>query len=461
MSTLWTHPDDRRRLDAAESVLFLVGSYDGSGNYGDVLQLASAIEISRGLPGSPLVVPVIERETYGHHRELRRRFGAAFDGAAFAFFQDGPEDRGDGLVPLSAGEVPPAGAVVHVYGGGFLNGWWGERKAAHVAAAEALTGGRPLPLAASGLQVEERAVAPGGVGHDLLARASWIGVRDADSGEYVRRGIPAVAERVELAGDDALPFLLGSDGEPGRVVNLHLNDGSWIGEEAARIREAVVDLVRGLGGVDSASLELQPVIAYEDPRISERRIVADLLERHGGELEAAGFELGEPLDVLEDALDNGLGAFRRARLTVSCSYHVTLTSLLAGIPAVMLAQNEYYAQKAAGLRDLFRLEPGLVGVRGGAEAVAAAAEALRDGPARRRLVDHLRARSDELAARFERSRAALSVALHAGLRVSALESELATAVARAQAAESELAAIQATRGWRLLNRLRAARDMMR
>ena len=69
-------------------MLFLVGGYDGSGNYGDVLQLATAIDVVRRLPGSPLAVPVVEREPYGHHSELMRRYDRSFEGAAFAFFQD-------------------------------------------------------------------------------------------------------------------------------------------------------------------------------------------------------------------------------------------------------------------------------------------------------------------------------------------------------------------------------------
>ena len=54
-------PLDKQRLAEAESVLFLVGGYNGSGNYGDILRLASAIETAGGLPtrrsSSPLSTP--------------------------------------------------------------------------------------------------------------------------------------------------------------------------------------------------------------------------------------------------------------------------------------------------------------------------------------------------------------------------------------------------------------------
>jgi hypothetical protein len=457
MHSLMATPGDRQRLADAESALFLVGSYDGSGNYGDVLQLAGAIETASRLPGSPLVVAVIERETREHHDELVRRYGNLFGEAAIAFFADDTGEAENDLVPLvEAGS--PAGALVYLYGGGYLNEWWGARKAAHFAAVEELAGGRRLPLVASGLQVEEKAVAPGGVAHELLARASWVGVRDVGSLEHVRRWIPSLADRVELAGDDALPFLAQPPIEPGPVVNLHVNDGDWISDEPESLRQRIVALIRELGAATGEPLELQPVIAYEDPRVAESGILAALLEQHRREIEAAGLTLVEPLDVLEDAAHNGLAKFRRARLTVSCSYHVSLTSLLAGIPVVLLAQNGYYAQKAAGLRNLFELESGQVGISGGAGDAPAAIEALLDGPARTDLTSHLQDRSQRVTERFERSRAALALALAEGQKQAALELGREFDRQRADAAEHELAAVRATRGWRLLNRLRAARS---
>lgn len=441
-------------------MLFLVGSYDGSGNYGDILQSATAIETVGGLPGSPLAVPIVERETHGHHSELMRRYGKKLGGAAFIFFHDREEKPDDGLVEIAQPASQPT-ALIYIYGGGFINGWWGDRKAAHAEAAEQLLGDRLLPVVASGLQVEEAAVAPGGPGYDLLSRASWIGVRDVDSLRHASRQIPGIVGRVELAGDDATPFLERPPVEPEAVINLHLNDGAWISDDPESLSAKIVRLVRDLGTASEEPLQLQPIIAYEDPRVSEQRIVSDLLDRQGGALEEVGIELGEPLDVLEDAIENGLASFKRARLTVSCSYHVTLTSLLAGIPAVMLAQNDYYEQKAAGLRDLFQLEPGGVGVPGTPEDVPAAVEALVDGPTRTELVSHLRTQSRQVAKRFERGRAALSVALAKSLELSELESDLEKMRWRAEEAERELAAVHATRGWRFLNVLRGARDMMR
>jgi len=422
MASLWASPDIRERLAESDAAVFLTGGYDGSGNYGDVLQLATAIETVSRLPGDPLPVPIVESETRLHHEALAERFAEQFGGGAFVFFAPTEREPRGGLEPLARSACPDR-TLVYIYGGGHLNRWWGARKVAHAGAAEDLTG-RRLRVVASGLQVDEPTVAPGGPAHDLLARASWIGVRDPDSLAHLSRRGAAAAGRVDLAGDDALPLLLGQSTGAEGVVNVHVNDGSWVGEEPAAVDAAVSDLLHSLGIAAGESLELQPLIAYEDPRVSGREGVARLLDRRSAGLEPAGLTVGEPLDMLDDALHHRLASFRRARLTVSCSYHVTLTSLLAGIPAVMLAHNEYYAQKAAGLRELFGLEADIIGVAGGADAAEAALEALRDGPARDDLIAHLNASSRDVTARFDRGRSALSAALADGLDASAPAMEM-------------------------------------
>lgn len=405
------------RLREAKSVVLLVGGYDGSGNYGDVLQVATAIETVQRLPGAPLAVAIVERETLHHHRELVRRFEPQLGGAAFVHFQADGELPEDDLIELPSRALPRR-SVIYVYGGGFLNHRWGARKADHVEAAEGLHSGRALPLVASGLQVDEAAVVPGGVAHDLLARASSLGVRDIRSLEFLKEHLPAaVARRVDLTGDDAVPFLRPGSVPPQPVVNLHLNDGIWVSDDPGAMAARVADLLCAAGRAAQVPLRLQPVVAYEDPRVSERRAIAALLDRFGGELEEAGYVIAEPLDLLDDALDGGLAGFSRARLTVACSYHVTLSSLLAGMPTVLLAANDYYEQKAVGLRDLFGLgEEGLVGARGDRADAEAAGKALADGAARSELLDRLQRAGGHVVERWERGRAAAMEALVDGLR---------------------------------------------
>ena len=401
---------DRRRLRKARSAVLMVGSYDGSGNFGDVLQLAGAIETVSGLPGSPLPVAIVERTTRASHTSLRSRFPDQLGGAVYAHFDDGSCTAHDRVVELAAGEAP-LDSVLYLYGGGYLNHWWGDRKVALSEAAERLAGGGALLLVASGQQVEEGLIAAGGAAHELISRATWVGARDAGSLEFLRANLAQEPHRIVVSGDDAVPLLHLGPAVPEYLVNFHINAGEWVSDQPEAVIGRVVAILRRLGEASSRPLELQPVIAYEDDRISEARLISEVMERHRRDLERAGLIPAPPLDVLADATGNSLARFRRARLTVSCSYHVAVTSLLAGIPTMLLAANRYYEQKAAGLRHLFGLDGGLVGVEGTKPDSDAAAAVLRDGPARAALIDQIRAGAVRMVDRCDAGRADVGAAL--------------------------------------------------
>ena len=78
---------------------------------------------------------------------------------------------------------------------------------------------------------------------------------------------------------------------------------------------------------------------------------------------------------------------------------------------MLLAENRYYEQKAAGLRDLFGLDHGLVGVEGGETDAEAAVAVLADGPARTALVERIRAGAVRMVERCDAGRAAARAAL--------------------------------------------------
>jgi hypothetical protein len=387
----------------------MVGSYDGSGNFGDVLQLAGALETVSRLPGSPLPVAIVEHAFRSSHLKLLDRYPDQLGGAVYANYHDGTGPPNGRLVELADGMAPEV-SVLYLYGGGYLNHWWGERKVALSRAAE-LLGGGAMPLVASGQQVEETTIAAGGATHELISRAAWVGARDAGSLQVLRANLPQDADRIVLSGDDALPLLDRGPAVPEDLVNLHLNAGDWVSDEAEAMIGRVIAILRRLGEASSRPLELQPVIAYEDDRISESSLISEVLGRHRSDLEEVGVTPAAPLEVLADASHNRLAGFRRARLTISCSYHVALTSLLAGIPTMLLAGNRYYEQKSAGLRDLFGLDDGLVGVEGRGTDSEAAVAVLADGPGRRALVEGIRAGAVRMVERCDAGRAAARVAL--------------------------------------------------
>ena len=228
---------------------------------------------------------------------------------------------------------------------------------------------------------------------------------------FLRANLDQEPERIVVEATTPCPSFILAPPSPEHLVNLHLNAGDWVSDEPEAMIGRMVAILRRVGETSSHPLQLQPVIAYEDDRISEARLISEMVERYGQDLEQAGLTPVRPLNVLADATENGLARFRRARLTVSCSYHVAMTSLLAGIPTMLLAENRYYAQKAAGLRNLFELDGGLVGVEGSAADLEAAAAVLRDGPARAELVDQIRAGAARMVERSDAGRADVRAAL--------------------------------------------------
>src|SRR5215218_4501867 len=131
---LFASAETAAEVAQASSLAFLVGGYDGSGNYGDVLMLDTALELLAPLEPGLVVLPVLERRFAGHHPEIAEqmlrppRHPIYFD----------PEGCGeDDLVPIAAGPGLTT-AVTYFYGGGYFNGLWGDRKLAMMRAAEAV-----------------------------------------------------------------------------------------------------------------------------------------------------------------------------------------------------------------------------------------------------------------------------------------------------------------------------------
>jgi hypothetical protein len=338
-------------------VLLLVGGYDGSGNYGDMVQLQAVLELLAALGPAVTPVPVIEL-AYARGHEALAAASPQLGAVPVAHYDSGEAGPPPGFERLALAPDAASGGL-YLYGGGYLNASWGARKLDMARTAEEVVRAAGIPLAApvsSGLQVEARwAEALDGPPRELLERLAPFGVRD-------ERSLPAFAADALLTGDDAVGVLAAHAGtaapDAGLRVNVHLQDETWVTAEPDALLGFVSELLRALEAAAGERVTVQPVIAYEDGRITER----PLAERLGA--------AAEPLVLRPGDLGDSLAQVGRAALTISCSYHVALTSDLVGVPAALLAGNPYYEQKAAGLRALFALPA--VDPRGEAGAAAAA-----------------------------------------------------------------------------------------
>jgi hypothetical protein len=174
-----------------------------------------------------------------------------------------------------------------------------------------------------------------------------------------------------LTGDDAVaclaPWAATATGVPDGQVNIHVSTAGWVTGAAEPLLAHCADVLAALA---TPELRVQPIIAYDDPHTSEHP-AADRLRALCSERGIAGDAFAPPLPARPDALAELVPAIARGRLTLSCSYHVALASLLAGVPAALVAENGYYAQKSAGLQADFGLPDAFL-LRPDADAAASA-----------------------------------------------------------------------------------------
>jgi len=387
-----------RVLAQARAAVFLIGSYDGSGNYGDIAQFGAALALVERLSPGVLAFPVLEREYLGSHLELAERSGVS---APRAVYFDSAGNHEDDLLPVAA-PTELAFSAVYLYGGGYLNRNWGARKLAMLAAAEGLlaaSGSATSIRLATGLQVDA-----GWIDSDAaspLRQFDLLGSRDGASGGALRALDAAAA--VET-GDDAIGLLGRLPSGHGRTtngehlqLNLHFAEHDWVSERAGKMLDFYAGFLGQLGTLSGRPVAVQPLIAYLDRRIDERAALARLATT----LTPLGIELSEPIVLRPAELSATAPQLGRADLTLSCSYHVALTSLMLQVPAFLIGDNPYYEQKAAGLREDFGLPAGFTATTSADPVVAASnvGAALLDPTRREELRSGLAAAAERLGRR--------------------------------------------------------------
>jgi hypothetical protein len=314
---------------------------------------------------------------------------------AHAVFFDPEGAAADGLIPLTA-PISARFGLLYLYGGGFLNPMWGERKLAMLWAAETLLSNTPRARVSSGMQVDPDWIS--GLDarpHSLLASFELLGARDEISAAALRQAWPST--QVLNSGDDAVGILGRLPGESrfeddGRLeINVHVAEHDWVTETPADVVPFISAVLAELAR--DRPLRVRPLLTYVDPRVDER----PALERLRAACRGVGIELAEPRLLRPAAIDDLSPELAGAVLTLSCSYHAALTSLLLGVPTALLSDNGYYEQKAAGLLADFGL-PAAFSLRSEDDPARAATElwAVLEDPA---LWPRLRVAADAMEAR--------------------------------------------------------------
>ena len=366
--------DALEEVYGADRVSYLVGSYNGATNYGDIAQLAANVERFAARGASPVLIAASLAHRDAHERFLARH--GSFLGRARTLYYALPSRRGeepeldgaagDGL--LEVPEPPTGDAELALYGGGFFHGrWgWGVERLAVLDALErwlerGVSGSGPRFLGVTGQQVCEDFVRSRAFPRlaDLVARSPVFGVRDDLSLELLRAGVGRQRARaVFVSGDDATLLIASLASARSTVaggvrarrrpsVNVHVSLEPYVTDSADRLLAAGASAVDAILELTDGGVSVNLMTGYEDDRISETRHLERLIAALDRRLDDVRL-----VELLDEA-ERGFPGIAGASLTVSCSYHAALTSLLLSVPTLLLYDNDYYRHKHEQLERSF------------------------------------------------------------------------------------------------------------
>jgi polysaccharide pyruvyl transferase WcaK-like protein len=472
-------PETAAAIADAGSLAFLVGGYDGSGNFGDLAQLDAATALLGRLKDPPLLVPVLALAAAEDHARSSQDLLRPPEAVVF---HDSGGVRDTRLVPVPAA-MEASFAACYLYGGGYLNRSWGPQKLEMLRAAEETlraAGASRIARLSSGLQVDP-AWLRGAPGEDraLLRLFEPLGGRDHSSVQAL--GGLAGAEAV-ATGDDAVALLRNLPRPPVRVeserlrINVHFGPHNWVTQHPEMLLARLIDLLAALGRAIGLPVVVRPLIAYLDRRVDERRAAAELSTA----CMARGLEVEAPIVLRPAELEAAGAEMRRARLSVTCSYHAALTSLMLGIPTLPVRDTAYYEQKTAGLLEDFAM-PRDLALRSSEDPERLAKRATEEllGPDGSPCRERLEAAGGRLRVRRESAEELLLTRLEAAQRgrpvtpaflaerrdgerrIAAVADRARERERRASAVEGDLARLRSSCSWRLTAPLRTVSERVR
>jgi len=351
--------------------VLLLGSCGGFANFGDVLQLKGAIDWHRSTTGLDPVL--IMHTTAIPDAGFTDRLRGWYDARDILYWAPRPFD----LSSIGHALLREHAAIphLHVYGGGFLNRYWGVGSITIIEGLIEQFGASHYVL--SGQQVDVQFV-PRLREHFARFRPLLAGGRDprsagllGDCGVDADDSFDDAIERI-----DALAASVPAVG-PVADAMIHLNTSYYADGPDRDGLIAIAGHMAALSGHLASRSPSEPDIllaqAYTDRRADE------IFDTMGVVLQLEdGFPFRQyrVIDLAKTALEMGTAADRggprlRARLALTSSYHVTILCATLGVPCHFLARNDYYAQKRAGLfetvgEDLasFLRSPGVLDLSG-------------------------------------------------------------------------------------------------
>ncbi|MCW1970783.1 MAG: polysaccharide pyruvyl transferase family protein [Anaerolineae bacterium] len=347
------------QIQHADHIVMLLGSYSGYINFGDILQLQSAIQFHQQRNPNCLIMPLLNITAIPHTNGIQRMVKATGVETCLFFSQVHHDDIHNEtrshflstyceMRPLMLEHIQPP--TLHVYGGGFFNERWGEQ---HLRLVEHIIDQSGVGhYVISGQQVSE-SFAARLAAHIAEYQPELVGCRDQQSASYLKEyGINAI-----WSSDDAIDLLISNEGNANPTqpirIGVHINSSGYTQENNIDDQTAQAFVVS----------QLQILAQYAD----ENHAIPVLVNLYSdakqnaidtwGNLASAplshffphfqGLDMGEML--VANHLPQALNLLSTLHFVVTNSYHLALCCQMLGVPVYLAANNAYYRQKHAGL----------------------------------------------------------------------------------------------------------------
>ncbi len=347
----YTSEQTAEYLKHTNDCVYLFGSCGGYSNFGDIIQLKNAIAFHKNVTNKEPVIVMFLNALQGpsHPVNLRKWY----ESEHFIFVSDVFVDAADlSLFPLQS---LMAGSQLHIYGGGFLNRFWGDGMMEVI---ESLLKDFSISTYVfSGQQIDEY-ILPRLKKLTKQYKPEVVGLRDKQSLAYVKKHIPDINSKFSF--DDVTEvFELWSAHRVSRnayakkilskSVLWHFNTSSYVTDNKNELQHKVLKLRE-----QYPKYNLIVAHAYND----RRRDLLDSLQTIVDLENDFPYESYKVVNLAQIALQcqpyrnsmpNLKELFSNVKIAVTSSYHTAMLMSFFNTPVFLLAANDYYVQKQKGL----------------------------------------------------------------------------------------------------------------
>lgn len=330
--------------------IILIGGYLGYNNFGDILQLKEAISFHKSVTFlEPVVVcHVSSIPDKNFLSRLRNWFGIC----AIIFIHDHTVD----VTLLNLHLIDSVFSIenLHLYGGGFLNKYWGdyflklvEGLIRNFRVDNYIISGQQVGVEFANILKE----------HFNKFRPKLIGARDFESQNIIN----SIGFKCEFSFDDASNIIQSwarckpKHRSAKKVLLIHLNTSKYTSNNDDEQRKELSRISQVLIMLSEKFKNFEPVFlnAYSECRASVKDTLATIISMEDS-LPFLDFRV---IDIAHMALlhdpsnttiDNNLAIFSGG-IAISSSYHTAMFCNMLNTPCYQISENAFYKQKREGL----------------------------------------------------------------------------------------------------------------